>query len=377
MSDDLRRLASLVGNKESQTQIINQWKNAVRKLPRAAHLDEPLLLDHIPNLLDEISSALTNAQNVSILEMKVHKSAEEHGAVRFKLGFDVEEVVAEFGLLRDIVQQFAEASGVSISGEVNRTINRVLDKAIAVSLETYVRQQAEEVKRRRQQYLSFVVHDLKTPISAMATATAVIDQKLKTKDPAVRRMLDVIHRNAARLNNRVMEIINEESRLHALTFEKPMLPLDRKNIDFWPIAERLKQDCQSIADSRGNKIRNDVPADLQVYADPDLLVDAFQNLLSNALKYTADGEIVIGGREEVDSTVCWVADTGIGIPPERMDQIFQKGTADPNIAGSSGLGLAIVEKVAQLHQGSVAVESTPAAGSTFRITFPKRQSKVA
>jgi len=107
------------------------------------------------------------------------------------------------------------------------------------------------------------------------------------------------------------------------------------------------------------------------------LVDAFQNLLSNALKYTADGEIVIGGREEVDSTVCWVADTGIGIPPERMDQIFQKGTADPNIAGSSGLGLAIVEKVAQLHQGSVAVESTPAAGSTFRITFPKRQSKVA
>src|SRR5262245_21027759 len=96
-----------------------QWKEAARKLPGAEHLDEPLLVDHMPQLLHEVSSALTEAPNLSILEIRSQKSAAEHGAVRFQLGFDVEEVIAEFGLLRDVLQRFAELHDVNISGEVN------------------------------------------------------------------------------------------------------------------------------------------------------------------------------------------------------------------------------------------------------------------
>jgi two-component system phosphate regulon sensor histidine kinase PhoR len=377
MNEYLSRLATLV--EERQSQIIDQWKAVARKLPRAQRLDEPLLLDHMPQILHELSSALIHAQSLSIIEMRAHKSAKEHGAIRFQLGFDVEEVIAEFGLLRDAMQQFAEVCSVNISGEVNRTVNRVIDKAIAASLETYVRHQAEEVERRRQEYLSFIVHDLKTPISAMATATYVIDQKLgaETRPSVVNRMVDILRRNAARLNDRVMEIINEESRLQALATDEPELQLDFRDIDIWPIVERLKHDCQSIADSRGNTIRNEVPHELRIYADPDLLLEVLQNLLSNALKYTANGEIVIGGLEKSDSTVCWINDTGIGIPPERLNRIFQKGTADPNVPESTGLGLAIVQKVTQLHGGTISVESAPGKGTTFRIEFPKTQSKVA
>jgi two-component system phosphate regulon sensor histidine kinase PhoR len=190
-------------------------------------------------------------------------------------------------------------------------------------------------------------------------------------------MLDILRRNAEQLNNRVMEIINEESRLQALTIDEPVLQLEGDEVDLWPIAERLRQDCQPIAASRHNWIRNDVPHGLRVFADPDLLLEAFKNLLSNALKYTADGEIVIGAEEDKDATVCRVSDTGIGISPERIDHIFKKGTSDPDIAESTGLGLAIVEKVMQLHRGTISVESTPGAGSTFRMKFPKKQSKAA
>jgi signal transduction histidine kinase len=375
MNENLTRLSTLIV--ERRNQIIDQWKTAAYRLPRAENLDELLLLDHMPQMLNELSSALTEAESLSILEMRAHKSAVEHGVIRFQLGFDVEEVIAEFGLLRDVLQQFAEACGVNISGGVNLTVNRVIDKAIAVSLQTYVRQQAEEVKRKRKEYLSFVVHDLKTPISAMATATYIIDQNLGVDTTVAKKMIDILRRNAAHLNNRVLEIINEENRLQALSGDQSSLQLELRELDLWPIAERLKQDCQSIADSRHDRIRNDVPHDLRIFGDPDLLLEAFQNLLSNALKYTAHGEITIGATEDEDSTVCWFADTGVGIPPERIDRIFQKGTSDPKMAESTGLGLAIVEKVMQLHRGTVSVESAPGAGSTFRLQFPKRQSNAA
>jgi signal transduction histidine kinase len=112
-------------------------------------------------------------------------------------------------------------------------------------------------------------------------------------------------------------------------------------------------------------------------ADPDLAVEVRQNLLSNALKYTTNGEIIIGGQDTSTSTVCWTDDTGIGIPPEQLKGIFQKGTADPNVPGSTGLGLAVVDKVMQLHAGKVSVESTPGTGTSFRVEFPKRESEAA
>src|SRR5688572_1282360 len=136
MNLNLSHLSNLI--QERKEAIISPWKEAACKLPRAQHLDEPLLIDHMPNFLEELSSALREAETMSILEMRAQKSAAEHGVARFKLGFDIEEVIAEFGLLRDVIQQFAEQEGVDISGEVNRTVNRVIDKAIASSLKTYV-----------------------------------------------------------------------------------------------------------------------------------------------------------------------------------------------------------------------------------------------
>jgi len=130
MNENLNRLSTLI--QQRQKEISDRWKATARKLPRTERLDEPLLLDHMPQMLRELSEALTDAQTHSVLEVRAHYSAKEHGAIRFQLGFDVEEVVAEFGLLRDVIQEFAEESGVNISGEVNRTVNRIIDKAIAV-----------------------------------------------------------------------------------------------------------------------------------------------------------------------------------------------------------------------------------------------------
>jgi two-component system phosphate regulon sensor histidine kinase PhoR len=305
------------------------------------------------------------------------RSAQEHGAVRFRLGFDIEQVIAEFGLLRDVIQQFAELNYVNISGEVNRTVNRVIDKAIASSLKTYVQQQTDEVERKRQEHLSFIVHDLKTPISAMATATHVLGEVLKELQPpaVTNKMLEILGRNATELSNRVLKIINEETHLQALSAETAEIRLDFREIDLWPIVETLKNDRQLLASSRGNTIRNEVPQDLRLCADSELLMELLKNLLSNALKYTDNGEVIFGATRQPNSTICWVRDTGMGIAPERINHIFDKRVGDSKVPDSTGLGLNIVAKVMQLHGGKVHVESTPGAGSTFRMEFFKARCK--
>ena len=251
MNPDLGGLSTLLSQRKPE--VIDQWKQAACQIPALGRLDEPVLTDHLPQFLDELASALTEAQSVSIVEMRAQRSAVEHGAIRFNLGFDVEHVIAEFGCLRDVIQQVAEAHGLNISGEVNRTVNRIIDRGIADSLKTYIRQQAKEAARRRKEYLSFVIHDLKTPISAVATASHIIDDTLLpeiARFPVTAKMLDIVRRNANQLNDRVMSILDAESRLHALTADEPEILVEVRNVDLWPIAERLKNDCQSIAVSR-------------------------------------------------------------------------------------------------------------------------------
>jgi signal transduction histidine kinase len=372
MNDALSRLATIIEQKSNY--LIDRWRAGVANLPRARRLEGPVLVDHIPQLLSELSAALTHAQTLSLIELRGHKTPVEHGASRFQLGFDVEEVVAEFNLLREILQEFAEENGINISGEVNYTINRLVDKAIAGSLETYLRLQSEEEERQRRQHLAFIVHDLKTPITAIATGIHVIEERIHSGkgQPSFTGLFHLIRRNADRLNQLVMEIINRESRLYALTTNAPQLQLDIREIDLWPFAERLKQECQTIADSKNTKIRNEVPHNLRIRADSDLLMGLLQNLLSNALKHTQNGEVRIGAADQSDSVVFWVRDTGAGIPRERLERILDKRPSDPVVPRSSGLGLAIVQRTVDLHGGTISVDSTVGHGSTFWVKFPRK-----
>lgn len=118
----------------------------MRELPSARNLDIPVLNDHVPALLDELAIALQSGSDQTIPEALVEGSPPAHGLQRLQEAFDIQEVVAEYNILRGCIQDLAGENGLSLEGEPFHVLNRVLDQAIGLALQTYTTQQALEVK---------------------------------------------------------------------------------------------------------------------------------------------------------------------------------------------------------------------------------------
>jgi signal transduction histidine kinase len=154
---------------------LTDWRLQVRRLPAAQALDVPTLNDHIPALVDQLVAALRQGRTESVIDTHLHNSPKIHGSMRLRAGFDIVEVVAEYNILREILYGVAETNGIDVSGDLARILNRVLDRAIALAVDTYATERAIEIQQRREEHFSFVMHDLRTPLSAIHTAGTVLD----------------------------------------------------------------------------------------------------------------------------------------------------------------------------------------------------------
>lgn len=368
--NNLDILAELI--KRERLPLLARWRQQVRQLPSARHLDTPTLNDHIPGLLDELASSLHTKSDQSIAEALNEGSPSAHGLQRVEDDFDIEEVIAEYNILRACIHDLADANGLNLQGKPFHIINRVFDQAIGLALQVYTTERALEVQRRREDYLAFVAHDLRTPLSAIALAGGVLELAFPADSASVetRQMFKALRRGVQQLEALVGKVLEENSNLETELGVK----LERRELDLWPLVEALIHDLHPVAGTASTRMVNDVDDDLVVYADAGLLKRIFQNLIANAIKYTPRGEIVIGACKAAEGAAveCWVIDNGSGISTEFLDKVFDKGETDPDNAGGTGLGLAIVKNFIEAHGGEVSVESTEGAGSTFRFSLPDR-----
>ena len=368
--NDLDRLAALI--KQERNALLARWRQQVRQLPSARHLDIPTLNDHIPGFLEELSTALQSRSDETIPEALSEGSPPAHGLQRVEDGFDIAEVVAEYNILRGCIHDLADSNGLSLQGKPFHIINRVFDQAIGLAVQTFATQQALAVQRRREEYLAFVAHDLRTPLNAITLATSVLELTLPKRDASAETgpMLKTLRRNVQQLDGLVRKVLEENTNLQTEVGVK----LQRRELDLWPLVEALIHDLHPVAGTSSTQLVNQVPDDLVVYADASLLRRVFQNLIANAIKYTPRGQVIIGAREfDAEGAVeCWVNDHGAGIPAEFLERVFDKGETDPENASGTGLGLAIVKTFVEAHGGTVAVESKEGFGSTFRFSLPTK-----
>ena len=373
--DTMNQLATLL--ERERESFLSRWRQQVRGLPSARHLDTPTLNDHIPALLKDLAAALQARSDETIPEALSEASPPAHGLQRVQDGFDIEEVVAEYNILRGSIHDLDQANGLTLQGRPFHILNRVLDGAIGLAVQTFANQRALQVRERREEYLSFVAHDLRTPLNAISLATRVLELALpeRVANVAHAQMFRTLRRNVQHLDALVNQVIEENTGLLA----ELGIKLERRTFDLWPLIEGLIRDLDPVARSASTRLVNQVPEELAVYADAELLRRIFQNVIANAIAHTPRGEVLIGARQpEFGGTLeCWVRDNGEGIPPERLEKVFDKLETDPAKEGGWGLGLAIVKTFVEAHDGAVSVESKEGLGSTFRFTLPPRQSAAA
>ncbi len=345
--------------------LVARWQAAVCALPGAAQLDGPTLRDHIPQFIDEMIAAI--ARHDEGVGSWGPGSPVAHGLQRLAAGFDIKEVVLEYNVLRRAAHEVAETAGLRLGAEEWRVINHIIDDAIAWAVDTYAREQAAELQRRRDEYFTFVAHDIRTPLNAISLTVTLLTQECGSGALEAADMLRAMQRNVQRIDDLVRRILEEE---HHLTADEGLRPV-RRELDLWPLVQRLFQDLRPVTEAAHIRTANAVPRHLTVHADAALLARALQNLVSNAVRFAPGGEIEIGARETDRGMECWVRDNGSGIAPERLGQIFDKRETDPDPArAGSGFGLAILKQIVEVHGGAITVESQRGHGSTFRFTLP-------
>src|SRR3954470_7304727 len=208
--DVLDQLAALV--KQERLALLSRWRQQVRQLQSARQLDVPTLNDHIPELLDEMVAALQAKSDQTIPEALSESSPPAHGLQRLQEAFDIEEVVAEYNILRACIHDLADDNGLPLQGKPFHIVNGVFDHAIGLALQTYTTQRALDVQRRREEYLAFVAHDLRTPLNAISLAGRVLEMTLPEGSSAeTARMLKALRRNVHYLEELVGKILEENT----------------------------------------------------------------------------------------------------------------------------------------------------------------------
>jgi len=230
--------------------------------------------------------------------------------------------------------------------------------------------QAVRYQDLRKEFVANVSHELRTPLTVIKGFVETLLDSAQQDPSKTQRYLATIGRHTQQLCNLVGDLL-EISRIES----QPDLPR-RTEVDLGPVIKRAVELLVPAAQSRAQSLAVEVSPSLpRVIGNTDYLERAISNLVDNAIKYTPEGgRITVRGGEQNGFAVVEVADTGIGIPAEDLPRIFERfyrvDRSRSREMGGTGLGLSIVKHIAQAHGGSVEVQSTPGAGSTFRLRVP-------
>jgi len=227
--------------------------------------------------------------------------------------------------------------------------------------------QRKEVDRLKDEFISTMSHELRTPLSSLRGFTEL----LLTRDFSLekqRELLSIMKKEATRLTN----LIND-----FLDLQRIESGQQNYHLTWVDLAAVLRESIALFANTtERHTFQLQVPDRLPpVQADADRLHQVLINLLSNAVKFSPQGgAIIIGVRPEESEVVVWVADQGVGIPPEGYLKVFERffriDNRDTRNIGGTGLGLTLVKEIIAAHDGRVWVESTLGQGSTFFFTLP-------
>ena len=267
--------------------------------------------------------------------------------------------------------------------------NENLEKEVAARTEEVVQQkqqleiqadQLREMDAIKSRFFANISHEFRAPLNLIINP---IEFALSGKYGAINPVLQRHHEVILNESERLLRLINQL--LDLAKFDAGRLELQKKNLDLVPFVERIVHSFESRAISEEKTLRfRSSEASLVGGFDMEKMENIFYNLIDNALKFTNEGGKVLVSIEPVEQPATnsdtpqvrmAVQDTGRGIPPEHIERIFDRFSQADTTAGSSihpgtGIGLALVQKLVALHEGTINVDSDVGFGTTFTIEMP-------
>jgi PAS domain S-box-containing protein len=268
----------------------------------------------------------------------------------------------------------------SYSGFINLIAGQIAASVANARAYDEERKRAEalaEIDRAKTTFFSNVSHEFRTPLTLMLGPVQDLLSRSQTHlTPTAKEQLELANRNGARLLRLVNTLLDfsriEAGRVHAVY----------QATDLATFTAELASVFRSATERAGLKLVVDCrPLHELAYVDRDMWEKIVLNLISNAFKFTFEGEITVSLEQVANSAELRVRDTGVGIPAAEIPKLFDRFHRVPNTRSrtheGSGIGLALVHELVKLHGGSMQVESTESQGSVFVVSIPLGQDHLA
>lgn len=263
--------------------------------------------------------------------------------------------------------------GTSFPSEISTTSFTVFDDQyhLLVMLDISER---KEVERMKQEFVSMVSHDLRTPLTSIQVFLNMLCKgMLGQTSELLAKKATMADRNASRLINLINDLLDIEK------MESGQLTLACEDSSLLSVLERSVDSVRAVAEQQGITVEILSNDDIHVMADGDRLVQVMVNLLGNAVKFSPKGGKVRVTLEAAgDAVFVKVADEGRGVPEALRATIFERfkqvSTKDATEKKGTGLGLAICKAIVEQHGGTIGVDSVEGRGSTFWFRLPVMQA---
>ena len=259
------------------------------------------------------------------------------------------------------------------NGQLDQKVNVVGKDEIAElgSAFNHMTEQLQRVEQSRQEFVSNVSHELKTPLSSIKVLTESLMFQEDVPVEMYKEFFEDINSEVDRLNNIISDLLT------LVRLDQREIPLNIVNVDINEMTQNILKRLTPLAKKKEIKLIYESHKDIVAEIDEVKFTLALTNLIENAIKYTpSGGEVGVVLQSDLQDAFISVQDTGIGIAKEEQSRIFERFYRTDKTrnreTGGTGLGLAITYKTVVMHNGSIQVESEEGRGSIFSVQFPLR-----